>query len=180
MFGGEKYQRDVLIIQTFNKHWIPPMCLALIWSLRTQQWTELTKKYVPSWNSPSRITAFPSLQCIFFSSSLFSSVFLLFPTPQDELDWSISRYYIISQFSHVVNWGWHLLCNRGHPLTRFFEVLSPTVRAIALKETLHSTIDNSNIIFTFYFAWFTAQSAYRTTIPVCLSDVLLVFPHLSH
>lgn len=65
----------------------------------------------------------------------------------------------LSAYSHIVNGGGHLPCNTGHPLTCFLEVLPLTVRAIEFKETLHSTVDHSNIIFTFGVAWFTARSA---------------------
>lgn len=43
----------------------------------------------------------------------------------------------------------------------FLEDLSPTVRVITFKETGCSTIDNLSIIFTFYFTWFTAPSAWE-------------------
>lgn len=103
------------------------MCLALIWSLRTQQWTELTKKYVPSWNSPSRITAFPSLQCIFFflvgcflQSSFYSpppkmNLIGLFPDTTSSLSspmlsTEVDTFFVIEVIRSLVSWKFcHLL-----------------------------------------------------------------------
>lgn len=73
-------------------------------------------------------------------------------------------------------------CNRGHQHIRFLEALSPTVRAITLNETLHSTMDNLNIISTSCFAWLIALSAWQEDnsgsplISVCYSHTCTIEP----
>lgn len=129
---------------------------------------------MPSWNSPSRRTAFPSLQGI-FSSWLFSSVFLLFPTPQDELDRPISRYYFLSQCSptlsaevdtfpvievicSLISWKFcHLLSGQSH-------LKKPHALQLTMWILFSRSVLPGSLI----------SQAGRTTTLVCLSDVLFV------